>query len=62
MKDPNKISYAIAKQVPDMVHGFTIHTNYGDIEIAAKDAAPFAVLADKLLEKLYLAALRGVNQ
>ena len=33
--DIDKISYALSKQVPDMARGFTIHTNYGDIEIAA---------------------------
>ena len=27
------ISYALAKQVPDMARGFAIHTNYGDITI-----------------------------
>lgn len=28
-----EIRYALAKQVPDMARGFTIHTNYGDIVI-----------------------------
>lgn len=54
--DTDRISYALNKQVPDMAHGFTINTNYGDIEIGAVDALEFAVLADKLLTKQYLAA------
>ena len=28
-----QLGYALAKQVPDMSRGFTIHTNYGDITI-----------------------------
>lgn len=28
-----EISYALAKQVPDMNRGFTIHTTYGDLVI-----------------------------
>jgi hypothetical protein len=28
-----QLSYALAKQVPDMARGFTIHTNYGDLTI-----------------------------
>ena len=62
MTDPNKISYALAKQVPDMAHGFTIHTSYGDLEIAAADALEFAALADKLLTKQYLAALQEAGR
>ena len=27
------LQYALAKQVPDMARGFTIHTTYGDITI-----------------------------
>ena len=53
----DRISYALSKQVPDMAHGFTISTNYGDFEIGAADALEFAVLADKLLTKRFLAAI-----
>lgn len=60
--DINRISYALSKQVPDMAHGFTIHTSYGDIQIAAADALEFAALADKLLTKQYLAALQGAKK
>jgi len=28
-----QLSYALAKQVPDMARGFSIHTSYGDITI-----------------------------
>lgn len=30
---PQEISYALAKQVPDMNRGFTIQTTYGDLVI-----------------------------
>lgn len=36
------IEYALAKQVPDMARGFTIHTNYGDIVIEAGWMATWA--------------------
>ena len=28
-----QLSYALAKQVPDMARGFTIHTSYGEIAV-----------------------------
>lgn len=34
-----EIQYALAKQVPDMVRGFTISTSYGDITIPAGQLA-----------------------
>lgn len=58
----DKLSYALAKQVPDMAHGFTIHTSYGDIDIEANDALEFAVLADKLLTKQFIAASKREKQ
>lgn len=33
--DEQELGYALAKQVPDMAHGFTIATSYGDITIPA---------------------------
>ena len=33
--DEQHISYALAKQVPDMARGFTVGTAYGDIVIPA---------------------------
>ena len=41
-----RLSYALAKQVPDMVRGFTIATGYGDIAIPAGWAADF--IADQV--------------
>lgn len=58
-RESEQISYALSKQVPNMAHGFTIQTDYGDLHIAAQDALPFAALADKLLTKQYLAVLQG---
>lgn len=40
------LQYALARQVPDMVHGFIICTNYGDIAIPAGWAADF--IADQV--------------
>jgi hypothetical protein len=34
-------THALSKHVPDMEHGFTIHTNYGDLEIHQDEVAPF---------------------
>ena len=28
-----RLSYALAKQVPDMARGFSIHTSYGEIAV-----------------------------
>ena len=39
--EQERISDALAKQVPDMVRGFTIATGYGDIAIPAGWAADF---------------------
>jgi hypothetical protein len=43
--------YALAKQVPDMARGCTIHTNYGEIELAPDEAATLAKIVEKLLNK-----------
>lgn len=40
------LQYALARQVPDMKHGFIIVTNYGDIAIPAGWAADF--IADQV--------------
>ena len=40
------LSYAIAKQVPDMSRGFTIQTNYGDITV------PSGWMADRIQERV----------
>lgn len=44
--EPNEISYALAKQVPDMRRGFTIQTSYGDLVI------PPGPMADRLAERV----------
>ena len=41
-----RLSYALAKQVPDMERGFIIATGYGDIVIPAGRAADF--IADQV--------------
>lgn len=46
-----RLSYAMAKQVPAMERGFTISTNYGDIWIDAEDAEPFQRLAKLMLNQ-----------
>ena len=47
--EQNRLSYALAKQVPAMERGFTISTSYGDIEVAADDAEAFQRLAKLML-------------
>ena len=55
------LRYALAKQVPAMERGFTIHTSYGDIEIDAEDAGRLAELTRTiLLSKLADAEVRHV--
>lgn len=45
-----QLRYALSKQVPDMLRGFTIHTNYGDIEIGPEYAEAFRNLAADVLQ------------
>jgi hypothetical protein len=47
--EQERISYALAKQVPAMARGFTISTSYGDIEVDADDAEQFQRLAKLML-------------
>ncbi len=49
--EQERISYALAKQVPAMARGFTISTSYGDIRIEADDAEPFQRLAKLMLNQ-----------
>ena len=49
--EQQRLSYALAKQVPAMARGFTISTSYGDIEIAAEDAEAFQRLAKLMLNQ-----------
>ena len=55
--EQDRLSYDLAKKVPDMKRGFTISTNYGDLYIVDEDATLFAELAERLLKKK-LAALQ----
>lgn len=43
--------YALAKQVPDMARGFTLHTTYGDLQIEPEEAAAFIRLTKSVLMK-----------
>ncbi|MNF06561.1 hypothetical protein D3C80_2065350 [compost metagenome] len=46
-----ELCYAMAKQVPDMERGFSIHTNYGDIAISAEGALRAIPAVSKSLER-----------
>nr|WP_295782174.1 hypothetical protein [Rhodoferax sp.] len=48
MNDHQTISYALAKQVPDMARGFIINTSYGEIVIEA------GWIADRMTEQMTL--------
>ena len=54
------LQYALAKQVPDMVRGFTITTAYGDIAIPAGWAADF--IADQVRMALKVELLKLVDK
>jgi len=45
-----KLKYALTRQVPDMMSGFTIHTNYGDIQIGSDYAEAFRNLTADILQ------------
>lgn len=47
----HEIGYALAKKVPDMRRGFRVETSYGEIEVSAEEAQPFADLMVRLLER-----------
>ncbi len=53
-----QLSYALAKQVPDMERGFRIETNYGAIEICEEDALAFSALTQRILTKRLAALTR----
>ena len=55
-----RLSYALAKQVPDMVRGFTITTAYGDIVIPAGWAADF--ITDQVRMALKVELLKLVDK
>ncbi|MFH5254695.1 hypothetical protein ACGTRS_26020 [Burkholderia semiarida] len=47
----DRLSYALANQVPAMGRGFRISTSYGDIEIGADDADKVAAVVRMVLER-----------
>lgn len=47
----DRLRYDLCKKVPDMAHGFTLSTSYGDIWIDAEDAEPFQRLAKRMLNQ-----------
>ncbi|MCY1529090.1 hypothetical protein D9M68_642180 [compost metagenome] len=57
-----ELRYALAKQVPDMERGFSIHTNYGDIQIDAEDAPKIIDAVRKLLERQLRTLQQGGRQ
>ncbi|GHU31583.1 hypothetical protein FACS189497_12530 [Betaproteobacteria bacterium] len=46
-----EICYALSKHIRDMKRGFTIHTNYGDLEIEPKHAARIASILTRIFEQ-----------
>lgn len=46
-----KQTYALNRHIKDMERGFTIKTNYGDLEVDSEEAKAFIVLTQKMLEK-----------
>ena len=59
MSHPNdETHYALARQVPDMVRGFTVHTNYGDLQIEPEEAAAFIRLTKSVLMKRIAKSLK----
>jgi hypothetical protein len=56
------LSYALAKQVPDMTRGFSIRTSYGDIEISADDAPKIIdAVRGVIIHRLALIAVGGMK-
>lgn len=47
----DRLEYSLAKQVTDMERGFVIQTSYGDLEIAADQAAPIIKAVRAALER-----------
>lgn len=60
--EQERISYALAKQVPAMERGFTISTSYGDIQIDAEDAEAFQRLAKLMLNQKLANAIAAAKE
>lgn len=59
--ETKKISYALAKQVPDMSRGFLIHTSYGDISLDGEDAEVLAGMVKVMLERRLAVCLQSAE-
>lgn len=55
------LQYSLAKRVPNMGRGFTIQTDYGDIEIQADQAAVIAKAVKAVLERELRKAEKAVQ-
>jgi hypothetical protein len=52
-EDIDMLSYALSRHVQAMMHGFTLQTDYGNLQIRAEDAREFAeLLARQLRQKI----------
>lgn len=52
MLTPDAISYALSRHIPDMARGFTIATNYGELDVPCGPVAErITALVKQLLEK-----------
>ena len=60
--EQERISYALAKQVPAMERGFTISTSYGDIQIDAEDTEAFQRLAKLMLTQKLTNAIAAAKE
>ncbi|WP_374477523.1 hypothetical protein [Zoogloea sp.] len=47
--EEQRLTYALAKQVPSMLSGVTISTSYGDIHLQGSDAVLVMVLVRRIL-------------
>lgn len=56
-----RLSYALSRQVPDMDRGFTVVTNYGEIEVVAGPVAERiqAAIREAIQKELAALELQG---
>lgn len=47
--EEQRLTYALAKQVPSMLWGVTISTSYGDIQLQGSDAVLVMALVRRIL-------------
>ena len=51
MSELNDPHYDLAKTIPDMLLGFTVHTSCGEIQITDEEAKAFVTLMKKTIIK-----------